>query len=161
MLKVTLNEEENQLADQFGRVRQQRAIADGRRDRHGFKGDPLAIHVFGVACEIAVYKALGLTWVDTPYRKGERDLPNGLEIRGRQKHSYELLVWTSDHADRGYILVTKEPDDPEYRIHGFMLGEDAMQDKYKKQVTSRPASFFIPPADLIPIEDLLTAINDT
>jgi len=161
MIKITLTEEEERQADEGGRRRQERAIRDGRKDCHGFDGDPLAIHIFGVSCEIAVYKAFGMIWKDTPYEKGERDLPD-FEIRGRQVHWYDLLIWPSDHKDRTYIHVTKEPDDPEFRIYGFITGKKAMQEKYWKKVTSRPASFFIPPnaGDLIPIEDVIDALTE-
>lgn len=159
MIRVILSEEEQQQADEGGLRRQQRAVQDGRKDRHGFTGDPLKIHRDGVGGEMAVYKAFGLVWKDTPYEKDERDLPHGLEVRTRTQHWHELLVWPCDKMDRGYILVTKEEGDPEYRIHGLMLGEDAMQDKYWKQVSSRPASFFVPQNDLVPIEEVIQSLQ--
>jgi hypothetical protein len=155
LIKIILTPEQNQLAIEGGLKRQQRAEKDGRKDTHGFKGNPLATHIHGVGCEIAGYTLFGLVWKDTPYEPGERDLPNGLEIRGRTKHRYELLVWSTDDKERGYIHVTKEDYDPEYHIHGLMLGADAMQRCYYKQVTERPPSYFVPAKDLIPIEDIL------
>lgn len=160
MITITLTEDEERLAVEGGQKRQDRAKRDGRKDTHGFKGDPLATHIHGVACEIAVYKALGLTWKDTPYDPDERDLPNNLEIRGRTKHSYDLLIWPTDKVDRAYIHVTKETGDPEYRIHGLMAAGEAMSKYDLRQVTERPPSYFVPPIDLFPFEDLLSAFGD-
>lgn len=160
VIEITLTQDELETARKYGKIRQSRADLDGRKDTHGFAGDPLGTHIFGIACEIAGHNALGLTWKDTPYRKGERDLPKGLEIRGRRKHYYDLLIWPTDDRERAYIHVTNEIGSSVYRIHGMMLADEAMQDKYWKKVTDRPASYFVPAADLIPIEDLLKVLKE-
>lgn len=152
--KVRLAFAELQLAKEVGALRQARAKARGATDRHGFRGDPLACHIRGVAAEIACAKALGLPWIDTPYVEGEMDFPGGIEARCRGRHWYDLLVWPNDYDDRRYVHLTKADGDPTYRIHGYMLGKDAKDPHYFRRVTSRAPSFFVPVGDLHDIEEL-------
>lgn len=159
MITTTLSSEDGQRAIKAGTARQQRRVIAGvERDSYSFCDNVTGGHIDGVRGEIVLSKVLGIPWIETPYTKDEADLADFIESRLRNKHWYELFIHPKDKDDRLYFLITKEKNDPLYRVHGFVYGWEAKQQKYWKQITQNPPSFFVPQEHLHPVEELLETL---
>ena len=140
--KIVLTESEITIASTVGIKRQLECIRNKLQDKHGHDGAGWNLHVEGACGELVVAKALGLYWdgsVNT-FKTGD-DVP-GLQVRTRSKDWYELIIRKDDDPDAKFVLVTGVC--PVYRIHGWMLGSDAMQEKWLKEYGGREAAYFVP-----------------
>ena len=147
---VELTTSELVLATEVGGKRQLRALLAGRPNAHGFNGDGWEAHVMGAIGECVVAKYLGCYWSGAGLLLATDDDVRGVQVRYRSSEAYDLLVWRSDDPGRIYVLVTGGPS--RFTIHGWVYGWEAKQDRYLQQVTARPASYFVPQADLHPID---------
>lgn len=147
MIEVTLTDQELAHAARAGVDRQLRAIADGRKDAYGFKGDPWKIHIEGAMGEMALAKALGRYWSGAGEGFGEDTDVGGVQVRTRSKHSYELYVWPKDEDDAVYVLVTGAA--PTFRVHGWIRGREAKREDWFKSLGRAPA-YFVPQSALKP-----------
>lgn len=152
MIEITLNQLEIIWASQIGTIRHTEALKKGLPDKHGFDGDGLTIHINGACGEMAVAKALGIYWAGSANTfKRERDVGKW-EVRTRSKDYYDLIVRADDDNNNVYILVTG--DIPNFKIHGYISGKDAKQEKWIKDYGGRPPAYFVPKQFLSNIEQL-------
>lgn len=134
---------------QEGERRHHRAMAAGFRDRYGFKGDSLAIHIQGAIGELAAAIALGVPWepdINGFHNAGHSDVA-GYEVKTTGQDHYDLNVWPDARLTEAFILVTL----PNYRVVGWIDARSAMRPEHLKQVTERPASYFVPQRLLRPL----------
>lgn len=139
-----------QWARQVGKARHQNAISSGRQDAHGLQADyrqGLDTHIAGAAAELAYCRASGIEWpatIDT--YKEEADVGRHLEIRWTEKGQHSLIIRPSDPLDRYYVLVTGKP--PAFRVVGYIWGEDAIRDEWRRAPKGRPPAWFVPQSAL-------------
>jgi hypothetical protein len=153
MYEVTMTEVEMTIAAVVGSIRQVAALKRGLTDRYGAEpGKGWQVHIEGAQGEQAVAKAFNVYWggnVNT-FKMGQ-DV-HRWQVRTRSKHEYDLLVRDLDKIEDTFIHVTGLA--PTYRIHGYMKGADCKLPKYRRTYGGRAAAFFVPAADIIPIENL-------
>lgn len=151
---VTLDWYEAEVAAAVGVRRNLEAMRDARRPAFGMKADDAwRAHVEGACGEMAVAKLLGLYWsgsVNT-FRVGG-DVAN-LQVRTRSKDDYDLLVRHCDRDGDVFVLVTGAC--PSYCVRGWMLGKEAKQPGYFKELGGRPGAYFVPQWSLRDIRELL------
>lgn len=145
--EVTLEWYEGYAAKDVARRRQDAAVKDGRKDKHGL--DPskaLETHLKGVWPEQVVAKCFNRYWdgsVNTYKRKPDLD---GVEIRGRSKHSYDLMIRTDDDPSKAYVLVTGTP--PTFVVRGWIYGKDARRKEWWLNPDERGWAWFVPQSAL-------------
>ncbi len=138
-------------------TRHYESIRQGLQDKHGFYGDGLRIHIFGVLGEMAAAKAANLYWdasVNTFKTVGD---VGDIEVRTRMKDHYDLIVRDDDKPNRFFVLVVFRGwvnGAPVFRVIGWMSGVEAKQDRWKKTYGDREAAYFVPQAALHPISGL-------
>jgi hypothetical protein len=97
-IEFTFAPDERQLALEEGLRRQRFNESKGLRGRNGgaWQGSKaLDIHLLGAAGEVAVASYLGMKehlFKETEARRGSDDLPGGIDVKTRSKHSYDLIV---------------------------------------------------------------------
>jgi len=151
MNDITLAPNEMTTAALVGASRALESKTRGLKDRHGFSGGCWETQIEGAAGEMAAAKAMGLYWDGSVNAFRKPDLP-GIQVRTRSQHGYDLIVRPDDSPDDLYVLVTGKM--PEYQIHGWIRGSDAMQDRWLKEHGDRPPAYFVPQDALQPIETL-------
>ena len=152
MVEITLQPHEIATAAWVGVRRHIASKQRGLRDKHGFTGDGYGIHVEGAGGEMAAAKALNMYW-DGSVNVFKRPDLTGIQVRTRSSHDYELIVRHDDNPDDTFVLVTGQM--PNYRVHGWVRGRDAMQKALLKTHGNRPAAYFVPQFMLHPIDHML------
>lgn len=140
------------IARWVGAIRALESKTRGLKDRHGMSWDCLDAQIEGAVGELAVAKALNVYWNGSVNTLRALDL-SGIQVRTHSQRDYDLIVWPDDSPDDLYVLVTGKM--PEYRIHGWIRGSDAMQDHWLKEHGDRPPAYVVPQDALQPIETLL------
>ncbi len=147
---VTLEWHEVMLAAGVGMRRHIAALRAGRPDRHGFNGQTgWTIHAEGACGEMAIAKALGLYWngsVDTFKSFGD---VGALQVRTRSRPEYELIVRPDDSDDDTFVLITGTA--PTFTVVGAILGGLAKRDEWLQDYGGRPAAYFVPHSELVPL----------
>jgi len=111
------------------------------------------VDIEGALAELAAAKALNI-YYGFHYNTFKKLADVGkYEIRSSPNPEANLIVRPKDAPDAIYILVTGTM--PEYKIVGWITGEDAMNKKYMRNPRSLGAAFFVPQEDLKDIEDLM------
>lgn len=155
-IKVKLTSYEVAMAEFIGTRRHNEAIAQGRRDTAGFKGDGLEIHKQGASGETAFAKSMNFYYsgsVNTYKTGGD---VGRIQVRTRSKHDYDLLIRSNDKDDDIFVLVTGLS--PNFLVHGYILGVDAKRQEYLQDHGNRPPAYFVPQYKLLPIRDLYKKI---
>ena len=124
------------------------------RGLHGFADQPeedkWRHHTLGVAGEMAFSAMTGLPrlhTLDDAEGIGAPDFAPDLEIRTRSVRTYDLLIWPDNDPARRYVLmVTTEPR--AFEAKGWLQGHVAAQQRFLRQVTGRPAAYFVPQQEL-------------
>jgi hypothetical protein len=149
VITVTLDWAEVMRAAQVGLRRQVEALRDGKRDRAGFKGDGWGIHIEGALGECAYAKAMNVYW--SGHSNVYHTIPDvgTAEVRCRSRHDYELLIRRDDPDDRPFVLVTGSC--PDFRVVGWIKGEDAKRPEWLQTHGNRPGAYFVPHHALTPI----------
>lgn len=152
MIEVKLNWTEMWIATGVGRIRQLEALKKNLPDKYGFNGDGWSIHIEGACGELAVAKALNMYWAGTINTFKSKADVGKLEVRTRSRHDYDLLVRPDDKDESVFIHVTGKA--PDFRIHGWLLGKDAKQEKFLQNYGGRDLAYFVPATSLNNINDL-------
>jgi hypothetical protein len=106
------------------------------------------INFGGALGELAFARAFGLYWGgDEGTFKGP-DIGNK-QIRTSFKSNGELVVRPGDSETQMFVLVAGSG--PGFEIVGWMMGSDAMRDVYWKAKWGWDPAWFVPQADLNPI----------
>lgn len=158
MVEYVFTDDQKVLAYDEAHRRQANNEAKGRRGRNNAPArgsSALGMHLIGCAAEIAVANYLGLQDFlfkgNDPVR-GEADLPGKIEVKCRSKHFYDLLIFLDDEPSKKFVLTTIE--NHRTLIHGWIPGEDAMQEKWIKEYRKGSRSYAVPQSELRPIEQL-------
>lgn len=151
--EITLTPQEAQYAAMVGIQRHIEALRAARPDRYGANTDDgWTLHIEGAAGELAVAKHLGVYWaapVNTYSTGGD---VGALQVRTRSRHDYDLIVRPKDRDTDRFILVTGRT--PHFRLHGWITGAEAKQDRYLQTHGGREPAWFVPAANLHPMEEL-------
>jgi hypothetical protein len=143
-IEVTLTDEETAYARGIGMKRQQECEKAGKKDRHGFKGNGVNIHILGAAGELAACKVFGLIWsASVNTFKGQADVGDVGEVRATTYKTGSLIVREDDQDDHVFILVTGQI--PHLTIQGYMMGKDAKQKQWlSDRGNGRAKAYFVP-----------------
>jgi hypothetical protein len=150
--EVTLCWSELQQAAHVGCQRQLRALARRAAHRVYAPEDPWGTHVIAAAAEMAVAKALGLYWADSPALDYAGDV-GPYQVRSTVHHNGHLSLRDSDSDDAAFVLVIA--DVPTFRIPGWILGRDGRQSCYWSERVPYPC-FMVPQSALLPLAELPT-----
>ena len=157
---ITLTRDQWITAALVGLQRQITAITNGQVPRSTYGARQIYdASVLGAVGEFAVSEVLDVRWnmrTDKPDYGG--DLADGVEVRARADHRYDLIVNPDDRNDRPYVLVTGVG--PRLCVRGWMFGADAKQPQWWRQVSDLPPSYFVPQRQLHRISELITYIRD-
>jgi hypothetical protein len=157
-VEFTFSDEERQQAMEEGLRRQGVNESKGLRGRNGgaWKGSKaLEIHLLGAAGEVAVASYLGMKehlFKETEARRGSDDLPGGIDVKTRSKHSYDLIVQKSENPRKKFVLVTVQ--DQKTLLHGWCYGHEAMQERFWADPARGRPAYFVTKEHLRPMETL-------
>jgi len=146
MCKVSLSKMELVSAAIVGIMRHIESILGGHKDGAIRADNGWTLHVEGAAAEMALAK-----WADRYWSHSVNTFKDGdvgkLQVRVRYKHSYDLVVRDKDSPGDHYVHMTGLA--PNFKIRGWMVGKDAMLDRYRKDPgdKGKPA-WFVPSDDL-------------
>jgi len=127
----------------------------GRNNGPRFGEKALAVHLLGAAGEVAVASFMGLKnelFKETEARRGSEDLPGGIDVKTRSKHSYDLLVQRNEDPGRKFVLVTIQ--NQKTLIHGWAFGRDCMKEEFWADPAKGRPAYFVPKECLRPMETL-------
>lgn len=132
-----------------GAKRWEEAKRKNLKDKHGMKDDEdtLEPHVYGVWGEMARAKAYNVWYVFTVNTFKSTPDVNGIEVRCRASHGFDLIVRKNDQDDRFFTLVTFSWARPDYfRVwDGGIYGYEAKKhDKWLKNYGQREPAYFVP-----------------
>jgi hypothetical protein len=143
-VEIKLSMYEIMMAANVGVMRQVESIKFNMKHKYIDRGTDWQNHVESALSECAMAKFKNVFWC-----KRERSAPDvgDWEVRFTQYENGRLIVTKSDYDDRQYWLVTGK--NGVYKIHGYMMGKDAKQDKYWTDPGTGVSSYFVPQSDLI------------
>jgi hypothetical protein len=151
-INITLAWHEYAMASEIGRLRQLTSVRRGSQDNHGFTGLGWSEHIEGACGEMAVSKFLGVYWDGGIDTFKSADVGANIQVRTRSSHNYELIVRPDDYDDDIYVLVTGKC--PNYRIRGYIYGNEAKMSEYLQNHGNRPSAYFVPHSKLLDINNL-------
>src|ERR1700743_635586 len=125
---IELTKEEFAYAVKIGKLRQEEALKKNLPDRYGFDGTAgLSIPIEGACGELAVAKALNITWDATVNTfKSLADLVSNIEVRTRSKDNYDLLIRSDDKDQSLFVLVIRKSPKT-FDVVGWIKASDAKQ----------------------------------
>lgn len=149
---ISISPDEWSLCVQVANARQVSSLKSKGKDSVFKKGgwlEEFSPHIVGCVGEMAVAKALGVTWtgsVDT--FKTVADLGDRIQVRHRSNPSWDLIVRHNDKDDDVFILSRGLPPGA-IEVVGYIKGSDAKQEKWLKDYGSwGRASYFVPASEL-------------
>jgi hypothetical protein len=119
------------------------------------------INVVGSIGEYGAAKYLGLIdylYTETKPIRDSVDLPPNIDVKTPQGHNRRLIVFRDGPSTSIYVLATFQ--DNELRLHGWLNGHEAKQDKYLDNPAGRGFSYYVPSSDLRPISLLKSYLLD-
>lgn len=141
-IQVVLTETQHDRALQEAYRRQGYNEANGIRGKNkapSSGGKALELHRIGCIGELAVAVYLGLedcVFQEVSPVPGSADLPGGIDVKTRPKHSYDLLVPIRYQPDHRYVLVTYEKT---INIAGWIWGSEVTElGQIKQLIKGRP-----------------------
>jgi hypothetical protein len=150
-MEIKLTSHEVGAAVRVGGLRNWQSIRAGLHDAHGYDGDGWGIHIEGAMGEMAAAKALNVYWDGSVNSFKTNDL-NGIQVRTRSEHYYDLIVRPEDDNNAIWILVTGK--NGIYNVRGWILGRDAKQKEWIQTYGRRPPAHFVPQNKLKSLERL-------
>lgn len=149
MITIKLTEYEMHYAAHLGVARHIASLRDGRKDNHGFKGDPWDTDIEGACGELAVAKAFKMYWTPTINTFSAMDVGN-YQVRKTAYPDGHLIIRPSDDDQHQFVLTTGQA--PDIIVHGWILGRDAKKhDEWVRRDDNRPPAWFVPQSALTPI----------
>lgn len=142
MHSVELTRIEIEFAKLLGIERHHGALGSGRKDAHGFDGDPLEIHIAGVAGEMAFCKCLGMYFMPTIDTYKSPDVGDNIQVRTRSEKWHDLLVRPNDKDEDKFVLVVGKM--PIFSVIGWAYGSEAKHKKWLQSYGDRPPAYFMP-----------------
>lgn len=154
-MKVTLTPHEAYVAGLVGYRRNLEAIFKNRTPRFPEKvpGELFGFHILAAQAEIAVAKALGVYW--SPHiNHFEGGDVGRIEVRYSQRPDVKVR-----ERDDG-VVVGVSGYCPEFLIVGFVAASYARSHYQPTAPREGPPAYFVPIADLTPIEVLIASIRN-
>lgn len=148
---VTLCWAELQQAAQVGIQRQLRALERRAKHRVYAPADPWGNHVNAAAAEMALAKALGLYWADSPVLDYAGDV-GPYQVRSTKRLDGPLILRPSDSDDAVFVLVVC--DVPTYRIVGWTWASQGKVQPYWQPDDDLAGCWKVPQEFLRPLVDL-------
>ena len=126
----------------------------GRANRAGLaRSDELLAMAMGVAGEMAFSAMTGLPrlhLLHDPAGIGAPDFAPDIELVTRSRATYDLLIRPEREPARRFVLmVCVFPW--AFEARGWLPGRVAMQDAYLQAYAGRPAAYFVPQQQLLPM----------
>ena len=131
------------------------SIARGRRQAHGYKGDPWIISERGALGQRAFCKGLGLPWKSTLGTFKGADWGSVIQIRTATckaefpPDNFGTLIirpadppHPADDLSHRYVLVTGRC--PNFTIKGWIEGRDTQRPEWERGQGSRPVAHWVP-----------------
>lgn len=151
-ITVTLTTQEMMLAAYAGVRRCVVSLSKGSEDAFGCDdADGWGLHVEGAGGEMAAAKALNMYWngAFNTYSRGD---VGALQVRTRTKHDWDLIIRRKDSDDDRFVLVTGTM--PTFRVHGWILGKTAKDERWLRTHGNRSPAFFVPQSELLSLDTL-------
>jgi hypothetical protein len=141
-------------AERLGLTRHEESLRMGLKDKHGAKAkDSIRNHFMGAAGEVAVCRYFGLPRPDSVNTFQLPDLPGNIGVRTRAHEHYDLIVRDNDPDLERFILVWyREPN--RARIRGWITGEMARRERWRKSYGNREPAYFVPAQSLNAIDTI-------
>lgn len=156
MIRITLNEYERRvvvwLAKMVEKWHADHATIDPIERRAVRRSIENRINGFGA--EMACAKYLDRFWLCNPTEPGQPDL-SVAEVRWRSRATYDLPIYKTD-PDKAFILTLGKM--PEFNLMGWVMSEDAKQDKYWSEFLPWPC-YLYPKDKLRPMEAFPREVN--
>jgi hypothetical protein len=150
---ITLTRVEIVVGVLVGAWRQLRAILNGKKDSHGFKGDPWETHIQGACAEMAAYKAIGAYWSPNVDKRKEPGGDGGpFEVRRRGEDWHDLLIRDDDLVGAPHILAIGSL--PTFRVVGWIWGHEARRPEWRDNKGEREACWWVPQEELHDLADI-------
>jgi hypothetical protein len=89
---------------------------------------------------------------ETEARRGSDDLPGGIDVKTRSKHSYDLIVQKNEDPRKKFVLVTVQ--DQKTLLHGWCYGHEALQEQFWADPARGRPAYFVGKEHLRPMETL-------
>jgi hypothetical protein len=143
---VTLDSVHVDYADNVAAVRQGSAFLRRRANKNGLVGEfdqLLWHHRLGARCEVAGKLFLNpIKWHALAKDIGHLpDLGDFVDVKGRSRSDYDLVVQRDDEDDFAFLLITADRH-PDYWIWGWLWGREAKQEQFWSDPKgARPAYF--------------------
>jgi len=145
---ITIDPDEWSLCVQVANARQVSSIKKGGRDTLSKKDgwlEEFTPHIIGCVGELAVAKALGVSWtgsVDT--FRSVPDLEGGVQVRHRKNPTWDLIVRSNDKDHETFILSRGMPPGA-IEVVGWISGKEAKNPEWLKDYGNfnKPA-YFVP-----------------
>ena len=143
-IEVSLSWNEVHLAATVGVLRNIQALKGGLKHCHGATDEEMwKYHIEGASGEFALAKALNVHWGAHSNVFKVPDISGNIQVRTRSNHNWDLIVRDGDPDDEIFILVTGSV--PNYRIVGWILGKDAKNSTWYKDIGNRShPAYFVP-----------------
>jgi hypothetical protein len=156
-VNVTLTWSEVALAARVGEARTIRNRAKGNGHRHGkADGSDWQTDIEAACAETAAAKAIGvyLPVTVSPDEDRHGDLGYGIHVRSTPRAEGRLILHKDDADDGLFILVVG--CSPTFTLPGFIEGAKGKDARYWADPSGEQRfAFFVPQADLHPIEGLV------
>ena len=144
---IRLNLLEVHLAGSIGLIRQEESLRKGLKDKHGCDGsDGFSIHIQGAAGEMVLAKYLQIYWMGSVNTFTKINDVANFEVKTRSKDSYQLLVRRDNKDSDIFVLVVGTI--PNFKIIGWLSGQEAKQEKWLKFHGDREGAYFVPNEEL-------------
>jgi len=167
MVTVILTEAEIELCQRAAEARMAFGAAHGLNHACLMQRAPHERHAHelgGAASELAMAKWLGIEGYQpsVQYVKDAVDVEPDIEVRSTGWMNGHLCVRQRDHAARRYVLAITAllRDYQQVRLAGWMLGSDAMNERYVQTYYGKP-EYWVPWRDLQPMHAFRKAENGT
>ena len=152
--EIRLSNAEMLQAAIVGTLRNIAAIKKALPDKHGAPEIGWNLHIEGAAGELAVARALGRHWGGSINSFKSGDDVNGLQVRTRSNHDYELILRDDDADALRFVLVTGHA--PNFTIRGWIMARAGKNPEWLQTHGGRPPAFFVPHRALHEIAELRT-----
>lgn len=162
-MEITLTAADLSLANDVARQRNESQRSAGRADGL-VKGSSLQRDIEGALSELAVSRALNLSWdgkwlpIDIwDNWKHEGNDVGKLEIRSTALATGRLILHPSDKDNSPYVLVLSHSN-PTFKMVGWIYGKEGKQDKYWRDNVPRPC-YMVRQEDLKSMDELIKKLQ--
>ncbi len=150
-IEISLDKNEARIAALTGVERKLESIY-GKYDRdevgnEKYKTNSWDYEINGAAAELAFGKYRGCYWGAGVNTFKKADLGKTLQVRHTDRDNGRLIVRPGDNRSHKFILVVGKI--PRFRIVGWMLGKDAMVDRYIDNPNRGKQCWMVPQSELI------------